>query len=141
MTDSGTNETTLKIGDLVAEEGGGVYVGKSATTGKDLYAAPADEPEYLTYGEAYEAAAEMRKQPGHENAHVPTLEELNVNLYLNKDRGKLSGTFNTSGSSPASVYRSSAHDISYGAWVQCFGDGSKYLCDRDEERLPLRLVW
>src|ERR1039458_2364577 len=105
MTDSGTNETTLKIGDL---DDGGVYVGKSTTNGKDLHAALADEPKYMTYGEAFEAAAKMSKQPGRENAHIPTPAELNVNLYQNKDKSALRGTFNTSGSSPDCCYRSSA---------------------------------
>src|SRR5665213_2684179 len=62
-----TTSAALRIGD---PDGGGVYVGKSATNGKDLHAALADEPEYLTFDEAFEAAAKMRKQPGRENAHV-----------------------------------------------------------------------
>jgi hypothetical protein len=49
-----------KIGDL---DNGGVYVGKSATTGEDLHASLADEPEYLTWDDAIQAAEEMRKQP------------------------------------------------------------------------------
>ena len=48
--DSATSASAPQIGDL---DGGGVYVGKSATTGKDLHAALADEPEYLTYGDAF----------------------------------------------------------------------------------------
>jgi hypothetical protein len=125
-----------QIGDL---DGGGVYVGKSATTGKDLHAALADEPEYLDFDEAYEAAEQMRKQPGREKAHVPTPEELNVNLYQNKDKGALRGTFNTSGSFPTSCYRSSAHG-GLSARVQWFDGGSQYYDDRDV-RLPVRLVW
>jgi hypothetical protein len=83
-------------GSTPSRAGGGVYVGKSATTGRDLYAALADESEYLSLDEAFAAAAKMRKQPGFENAHVPTLDELDVNLYRNKDAGALKGTFNTS---------------------------------------------
>jgi hypothetical protein len=81
MAEGSTKE--IKIGD---PDDGGIYVGKSATTGKDLHTALADEPEYLGFDEAFEAAAKMRKQPRRENAHVPTPEELNVNLYLNKDK-------------------------------------------------------
>jgi hypothetical protein len=126
-----------QIGDL---DDGGVYVGKSATTGKDLHAALADEPEYLTYGDAFAAAAKMRKQPGRENAHIPTPEELNVNLYQNKDKGKLSGTFNTSGSFPAGVYLSSTPYSSNTARVQWFNDGQQGFSNK-LDRLPVRLVW
>ena len=135
--DSAVSACAPQIGDL---DGGGVYVGKSATNGKDLHAALGDEPKYLTFGEAFEAAEEMRKQPGRENAHVPTPEELNVNLYLNKDKGKLSGTFNTSGSLPASCYRSSAPVGTYNARVQWFDDGFQ-ISSATSYRLPVRLVW
>jgi hypothetical protein len=125
------------IGD---PDDGGVYVGKSATTGKDLHAALADEPDYVTYGEAFAAAARMRQQPGRENAHVPTPEELNVNLYQNRDKGALRGTFNTSGLFPASCYRSSAPYGNVGSRVQWFGGGYQ-LDNLRLLRLPVRLVW
>src|ERR1019366_8451567 len=41
--DSALSASPSQIGDL---DGGGVYVGKSATNGKDLHAALADEREY-----------------------------------------------------------------------------------------------
>jgi hypothetical protein len=126
-----------QVGDL---DGGGVYVGKSATTGLPLHAALADEPEYQTFDEAYAAAEEMRKQPGRENAHVPTPDELNVNLHQNKDKGKLSGTFNTSGSFPAGVYLSSTPYSSNTARVQWFNDGQQGFSNK-LDRLPVRLVW
>jgi hypothetical protein len=122
-------------------DGGGVYVGKSATTGLPLHTALADEPEYLTFDEAFEAAARMRTIPGRENTHVPTPEELNKNLYLNKDKGKLSGTFNTSGSFPASCYRSSAPNRNDTARVQWFDDGGQGNLNRRDDRLAVRLVW
>jgi len=128
----------MKIGEL---DGGGVYVGKSATDGKPLHAALADEPEYLTFDEAFEAAAEMRKQPGRENAHVPTPEELDKNLFDNRNEGHLKDTFNTSGSFPASVYRSSAPGSTLHAQVQWFDDGHQYDHGHRNGRLPVRLVW
>jgi hypothetical protein len=134
---AGSGNSELKIGEL---DGGGVYVGKSATTGKDLRAALADEPEYLTYSEAFEAAAEMRTQPGRENAHVPTPEELDLNLYQNKDKGALKGTFNTSGSNPGSVYRSSVSCSDNIARVQWFDVGYQNYYGRSY-RLSVRLVW
>ena len=134
--DSALSASPSQIGDL---DGGGVYVGKSATNGKDLHAAIADEPEYLTFDEAFAAAAEMRKLPGCENAHVPTPEELNENLFDNRNTGHLSGTFNTSSSSPGSVYRSSAPPNYYGR-VQWFYNGA-LLNSSGDNRLPVRLVW
>ena len=136
--DSAVSASAPQVGDL---DGGGVYVGKSATTGKDLHAALADEPQYLTFDEAFEAAEEMQKQPGRQNAHVPTPDELDENLYQNRNRGKLSGTFNTNGAYPASCYRTSApHELS-SARVQWFNvGGNQTSCDR-YVRLPVRLVW
>ena len=83
----------------------------------------------------------MRKQPGRENAHVPTPKELNVNLYQNKDKGKLAGTFNTSDSVCDGCYRSSEPDRKMDEWrVQWFGDGRQDSV-YSYTPLPLRLVW
>jgi len=140
--DSAVSGITPQIGDL---DDGGVYVGKSATTGKDLHAALADEPEYLNFDEASEAAEKLRKRRGRENAHVPTPEELDKNLFDNRNKGALKGTFNTSGSFPASCYRSSAPSDSSLARVQWFDGGFQYYVYRDDgsrfHRLPVRLVW
>jgi hypothetical protein len=123
------------IGDL---DDGGVYVGLSAENGKPLHAALADLPDYKTYEEALEAAEQLKAL--HPTAHVPTPKELDQNLYDNRKTGHLKGTFNTSGSYPGSVYRSSA---SYGnglARGQWFGDGNQHGNYR-VNRLPVRLVW
>src|ERR1035437_4481282 len=94
----------LKIGDL---DDGGIYVGLSAENGKPLHAALADLPEYKTFDEDLVTHEQLKSL--HPTAHVPTPEELDVNLYRNKDAGKLSGTFNTimEASSYFSCYRSS----------------------------------
>ena len=129
----------LKIGD---PDDGGVYVGPSATDGRPLHAALADEPELLTFHEALHAAAEMRKQPGRENAHVPTPEELDKNLFANRNTGHLKDTFNTSGSWPGSVYRSAA-PRGFGYYldrVPWFGDGYRGE-DIGTRPLPVRLIW
>lgn len=129
----------LNIGDL---DDGGVYVGLSAEDGKPLHAALADEPQYLTFAEAFEAAKNMRKEhPDRRHAHVPTPEELDENLSVNSVTGHLKGTFNTSGSYPDSVYRSCAP---YGggnanARVQWMGTRVKTYC-ANFCRLPVRLV-
>lgn len=128
-------EAPLQIGD---PDDGGVYVGLSAEDGKPLHAALNDSPECKTYEEALAAAEELKS--AHPTAHVPTLKELDGNLFANRFTGKLAGTFNTSGSSPDSVYRSSKSCTYDGASIQWFGDGhpdhgSKHV------RLPVRLVW
>jgi hypothetical protein len=70
---------SLQIGDL---DDGGIYVGPSAKDGKPLHAALADEPEYMTHDQVYEAAEQMRKQPGRENAHVGVWGETEQKIQL-----------------------------------------------------------
>jgi hypothetical protein len=129
------NSTVPEIGDL---DGGGIYVGKSATTRKDLHAALADEPEYLTFEEALAAAEHLKAL--HPTAHVPTPDELDENLFDNRFTGHLKDTFNTSGSHPGSVYRSCAPYNHVTALVQWFDDGYQSFNHRSY-RLPVRLVW
>lgn len=133
--DDEKSKAALQIGD---PDGGGIYVGLSAEDGRPLHAALADLPEYKTYGGALEAAERLKSL--HPSAHVPTPKELDKNLFANRNTGALKGTFNTSGSFPASVYRSSASYANYNARVQWFGDGSQYFYSRDLQ-LPVRLVW
>jgi hypothetical protein len=131
-----TTRAGLQPGD---PDDGGVYVGTSPTTGLPLHAALADEPRYLSFEGALEAAEIMRSQPGRENTHVPSPEELNI-LYQNRDRGALRRTFQTRGSTPDGCYRSSAAWDDLDAQVQWFGDGAQGRHDRNT-RLPVRLVW
>ena len=133
--DAGKAKAALQIGDL---DDGGTYVGLSAENGKPLHAALADLPDYKTYEEALAAAEQLKSL--HPTAHVPTPKELDKNLFDNRNTGHLKGTFNTSGSSPGSVYRSSASYTFNYARVQWFDDGSQYY-DFRYHRLPVRLVW
>lgn len=133
--DSAKVKTALQIGDL---DDGGVYVGLSASDGKPLHAALKDLSEYKTYEEALAAAEQLKAL--HPTAHVPTPKELDKNLFDNRFTGHLKDTFNTSGSYPASVYRSSARS-NYGvARVQYFADGGQIDISRNGQ-LPVRLVW
>jgi hypothetical protein len=132
---SAVSASAPQVGDL---DDGGTYVGLSAEDGKPLHAALADLPEYKTYEEALAAAEQLKSL--HPTAHVPTPKELDKNLFDNRNTGHLKGTFNTSGSSPGSVYRSSASYDDNGARVQWFVDGNQDYDDRDG-RLPVRLVW
>ena len=128
-------KTAIEIGDL---DDGGTYVGLSAENGKPLHAALADLPDYKTYEEALAAAEQLKdRRP---TAHVPTPKELDKNLFDNRNTGHLKGTFNTSGSYPGSVYRSSASYHGDSARVQWFDDGGQNGYGRDL-RLPVRLVW
>jgi hypothetical protein len=128
-------KTAIEIGDL---DDGGIYAGLSAEDGKPLHAALADLPDYKTYEEALAAAEQLKSL--HPTAHVPTPKELDKNLFNNRFTGHLKDTFNTSGSDPGSVYRSSAsYNVSY-ARVQWFDDGSQVYSLRGNQ-LPVRLVW
>ena len=95
-------------------------------------------PDYKTYEEALAAAEQLKAE--HPTAHVPTPKELDKNLFDNRNTGHLKGTFNTSGSYPGSVYRSSASYGNYGARVQWFDDGFQLNYYRDLP-YPVRLVW
>ena len=133
--DDARPKAALQIGDL---DDGGTYVGLSAENGKPLHAALADLPDYKTYEEALAAAEQLTSL--HPTAHVPTPKELDKNLFDNRNTGHLKGTFNTSGSNPGSVYRSSASCTNSSARVQWFDDGCQDFDDR-YSRLPVRLVW
>jgi len=133
--DDAKAKAALQVGDL---DDGGVYVGLSAENGKPLHAGLADLPDYKTYEEALAAAEQLKSL--HPTAHVPTPKELEKNLFDNRYTGHLKGTFNTSGSIPAGVYRSSAAYDTLDAQVQCFVDGDQYGYYRST-RLPVRLVW
>jgi hypothetical protein len=124
-----------QVGDL---DDGGVYVGLSATDGRPLHAALADLRDYKNFQEALAAAERLKLL--HPTAHVPTPEELDRNLFENRKTGHLKGTFNTSGSNPGSVYRSSAPHGYGTAEVQWFDDGVQGLSDTGGW-LPVRLVW
>ena len=132
--DSAVSASAPQVGDL----DDGVYVGLSAENGKPLHAALADLPDYKTYEEALAAAEQLKSL--HPTAHVPTPKELDKNLFDNRNTGHLKGTFNTSGSGPGSVYRSSASYLGNGARVQWFDDGTQNNGNRDGRR-PVRLVW
>jgi hypothetical protein len=133
--DDAQPEAAPQIGDL---DDGGIYVSLSASDGKPLHAALKDLPDYETYEEALAAAEQLKSE--HPTAHVPTPKELDKNLFDNRNTGHLKGTFNTSGSFPASVYRSSAPCFNGKARVQWFVDGGRDTNDRDHQ-LPVRLGW
>jgi hypothetical protein len=104
----------LKIGDEVSD--GTIYAGISPDTHKPIYARPEDEPGTYNCGEAEQHAKHIGN-----GFRVPTTKELDV-LYENRDKGKLKGTFNETGSCWAGWYWSSKPD-----GMQRFSDGRQSL--------------
>jgi hypothetical protein len=91
--------------------------------GKPLYATPRDAPGTYTFNEAAKYAKNLDAN-GHHDFHAPSKGELNV-LFENRNKGKLKGTFNETGSDPAGWYWSSSPLNYYGyfGWAQRFSDG------------------
>jgi len=105
-------------------EDGTIYAGVSPDTGKPMYATPADAPTTFTFKKAAKYAKNLDAH-GHKDFRVPTKSELNV-LYQNRDKGKLKGTFNETGSDPAGWYWSSSQTSNIKAWDQRFSVGCQY---------------
>jgi Protein of unknown function (DUF1566) len=116
--DAAKGKTAPEIGDEM--EDGTILAGYYE--GKPLYATPKDAPETYTFNEAAKYAKNLDAH-GHHDFHAPSKGELDV-LYQNRDRGKLKGTFNETGSDPAGWYWSSSppDGLNY-AWAQRFSDG------------------
>jgi len=91
--------------------------------GKPLYATPADDQLTMRWEQAIEYAAKLDAH-SHKDWRVPTQGELNV-LWENRNKGKLKGTFNETGSLPAGWYWSSSQLDLDNAWAQRFSDGSQ----------------
>jgi hypothetical protein len=91
--------------------------------GKLLYTTPRDAPGTYTFNEAAKYAKNLDAN-GHHDFHAPSKGELNV-LYENRNKGKLKGTFNETGSNPAGWYWSSSQYYNLDAWYQCFSDGNQ----------------
>lgn len=113
MKDKAEAKQELKVGDEMEDRTilAGYY------EGKPLYARPRDESGTYNFNEA----AKHAKAVGG-GFHVPNKGELNV-LWENRNKGKLRGTFNETGSSPAGYYWSSSHLLNIIAWGQRFSDG------------------
>jgi hypothetical protein len=129
--------TEPNIGDEM--EDGTIYAGISPDTHKPMFTTPWDEPVPVPFKEAatQAGALSMTNAFGHHDWHVPSKNELNV-LWENRDKGKLKGTFNESGS----YWSSSPYidgNIDFLAWAQRFGDGYQQYSHRNHD-LSLRCV-
>jgi hypothetical protein len=96
---------------------------------KPLYATPRDAPGTYTFNEAAKYASKLDAN-GHHDFHVPSKGELNV-LWENRDKGKLKGTFNVTGSHSAGWCWSSSQSGSNFAWAQRFSDGRQGSSSKD----------
>lgn len=109
--------TAPEIGDEM--EDGTILAGYYK--GKALYATPRDAPGTYTFNEAARYAKNLDAH-GHHDFHAPSKGELNV-LWENRNKGKLKGTFNETGSYPAGWYWSSSQFTNFTAWAQRLSDG------------------
>ncbi len=117
--DTAKIKTTPEIGDEM--EDGTIYAGISPYTGNPMYATPANAPLTYTFNQAQEYAEKLDAH-GHKDWRAPSKGELNV-LWENRNKGKLAGTFNETGSDPAGWYWSSSPYGNYFGWAQRFSDG------------------
>jgi hypothetical protein len=130
-----------QIGDEMKD--GTIYAGMSPDTDKAMYATPADAPLTYTFDQAQRYAS-MLDAHGHKDWRVPTKGELNV-LYNNR---AAIGGFDTSGSYPGGLYRSSSQNLDkpawqrpdQTAWSQCFSDGWANDNSYKSNELSLRCV-
>ena len=128
-------DVQINIGDEM--EDGTILAGISPDTGQLMYATPRDAPGTYTFNEAARYAKNLVAH-GRHDFHAPSKGELNV-LWENRNKGKLKGTFNESGSDTAGWYWSSSQDDNGNAWAQCFSDGGMVTND-DTSALSLRCV-
>ena len=115
----------MKIGPKVGEvmPDGTIYAGISPESHKPMYTTPCDAPGTYTFNEAAKYASRLDAHH-HHDFHAPTRGELNV-LWENRNKGKLKGTFNETGSDPAGWYWSSSQNDHSIAWAQRFSDGTQ----------------
>jgi hypothetical protein len=127
----------VEIGDEM--EDGTIYAGTSPDTHKPMYARPTDESALFTFNEAEKHADDLNAH-GHNDFRVPSKNELDT-LYENRDRGRLKGTFNQTGSHPVGWYWSSTSNFfNCSAWAERFSDRyQKHYYSRFND-LSLRLV-
>jgi hypothetical protein len=122
--DTAKPKTAIEPGDEM--EDGTILAGYYE--GKPLYATPKDAPGTCTFNEAVKYAKNLDRH-GHHDFHVPSKGEQNV-LWENRNKGKLAGTFNETGSYPAGWYWSSSPYGYFTAWAQRFSDGCQLSDNR-----------
>ena len=122
MSVASSTKENVQVGDQMVD--GTIYAGISPDTRKPMYTTPRDSPGTYTLNEAAKHAKTLDAH-GHHDFHAPSKGELNV-LWENRNKGKLAGTFNETGSDPAGWYWSSSPNSILTGWAQRFSDGSQY---------------
>ncbi|HUZ46757.1 MAG TPA: hypothetical protein VMW54_08975 [Terriglobia bacterium] len=117
------NDNAPLIGSVMQD--GTIYAGISPDIHKPMYATTQDAPGLYSLNNAVAYCSALQEN-GRHDFHAPSEGELDV-LYQNRDKGRLKGTFNETGSYPAGWYGSSSPDGSegYGGWAQSFRNGKQ----------------
>lgn len=119
-------QEAYKLGDQLAD--GSIYVGLSAMNGKPLVTTAKDIG-IFNHRDAIKAVAELNRDYGG-GWRLPTGywndkgDELNGNLFENRNKGALAGTFNLTGANPAGYYWAAEHNDN-GAACQQFSGGDR----------------
>ena len=127
MSVESASKEYIQIGDEI--EDGTIYAGISPDTHKPIYTTPLDELGTYTFNQAA-AMANNLEAHGYRDWRAPSRGELNV-LYENRNKGKLAGTFNETGSGHAGWYWSSSQQFDNGAWDQGFREGHQHVVSKD----------
>lgn len=114
-------QTAPDIGDEMPD--GTICAGYLPYSHEPIYTTPADAPGTFRSYQAQEYAGNLDAH-GYTDWHVPTDEVLNI-MYENRNKGKLKGTFNETGSNPAGWYGSARKTFSAQDWGQRFSDGKQ----------------
>jgi len=118
-------QKALEIGEQLAD--GSIYVGLSAANGKPLVTTAADIGIY-DHRDAEKAVSKLDMHGG-DGWRLPTGHwnekgsELNDNLFANRNKGALAGTFNLTGALPAGFYWAAEHYVDVAACQQFSGGG------------------
>lgn len=121
-------QKAYKIGEQLAD--GSIYVGLSAMSGKSLVTTAEDIGVY-NHREAVRVVAELNRHGGG-GWRLPTGhwndkgDELNGNLFENRNKGALAGTFNLTGAAPAGYYWAAEHQYLLAACQQFSGGVRHY---------------
>jgi Protein of unknown function (DUF1566) len=121
MSVESARKENIQVGDEMPD--GPIYAGISPDTHQPMYATPSDAPGTYTFNQAAKYASKLDAH-GHHDFHAPSKGELNL-LWENRNKGKLKGTFNETGSDSAGWYWSSSPDLNDYAWAQRFSDGDQ----------------
>lgn len=115
---------------------GTIYLGQNEA-GDHIAVMPRNHTSYLSWDAAMEWAKNLTAH-GHNDWRLPELDECQL-IYQSQDLGELKGTFDKSGSFPASILWSARrYDSSY-AYCQWLGVGSQ-TSDRRTHELSVRAV-